>query len=77
MPFWSKESRAQTVITNAAAYQHFKTHKLSLEEFLASWLPGMERDGFLVGVNWSGKQATGYDMSPASIRARLEAATAK
>ncbi|RPH67238.1 MAG: hypothetical protein EHM78_21965 [Myxococcaceae bacterium] len=36
------------------------------------WLPGLERDGRLVGVNWSGNTASGYDVTPSEVRARVE-----
>lgn len=35
-------------------------------------MPGLEQDGLLVGVNWSGKNATGYDLDPAWIRKCVE-----
>jgi hypothetical protein len=31
------------------------------------------RDGFLVGVNWSGKRAVGYDIEPENLVKRVEA----
>ncbi len=75
MPFWSLESRARTIIDTVVAYDGFEPYRLSLEEFVNNWLPGMERDDLLVGLNWSGKGATGYDMTPedvsAGIRARI------
>ena len=40
------------------------TVELSLDVFLDDWLPGMQKDGLLVGVNWSGERAKGYDVEP-------------
>jgi hypothetical protein len=71
MPFWSLESRARNVINNVSAYSDFEPHRLTLAEFLDRWLPGMERDRLLVGLNWSGARATGYDLTPAEVRAQL------
>jgi hypothetical protein len=35
----------------------------------------MEKDGLVVGLNWSGKRATGYDIGPAEVLARIAAAS--
>ena len=71
MPFWSSVSRAQRVIDTVAAYRGFVVHELSLEEFRDRWLPGLRRDGLLVGVNWSGAGATGYDVEPDAVLASI------
>ena len=73
MPFWSLESRARKIIDNVAAYEGFETFRLTLEEFESNWLAGMEKDGLLVGINWAGKRAMGYDMTPAEVRASIAA----
>ena len=44
------------------------------QDFRDAWLPDLESNGFLVGVNWSGKGASGYDLSPADVLAGLAAA---
>jgi len=77
MPFWSTENRARRVIENVDAYRGFEPVRLELEAFVGRWLPGLERDGLLVGLNWSGKRAIGYDMQPKDVRARLAARRAK
>jgi hypothetical protein len=72
MPFWSSVARAE----RAAQSEQFagcRPRRLSLEEFGQRWLPGLERDGLLVGVNWSGPRATGYDVEPAQVRGWLDA----
>ncbi|MBB2754999.1 UNVERIFIED_ORG: hypothetical protein GGI57_005737 [Rhizobium aethiopicum] len=71
MPFWSSESRAQKIINNVVAYRGFQTYQLSLSEFMERWIPGLERDGLAVGINWSGVHATGYDMTPDNVRNRI------
>lgn len=71
MPFWSSESRAQKILASVPAYAGFAPEKLSLDAFLTRWLPGLEHDRLHVGVNWSGDQATGYDMHPNEVTARL------
>jgi hypothetical protein len=74
MPFWSMESRAKKVIERVAAYRGFQPVQLDLATFVERWLPGLERDGLFVGLNWSGERATGYDMAPKDVLARLVAA---
>ena len=73
MPFWSKRSRAQRVIDNVPAYSTFDIEEMPLARWRQELLPGLERDGLLIGVNWSGKRATGYDISPADIVRSLDA----
>jgi hypothetical protein len=71
-PFWSSFSRAQAIIKTVAAYAGFEPVELSWTEFRDVWLPELENDGFLVGINWSGKNATGYDLDAKSIREAIE-----
>ena len=73
MPFWSSEKRAMSVIETVPAYRDFQPVPISLSEFVDRWLPGLKRDGLHCGLNWSGKSATGYDLSPADVLARLMA----
>ncbi len=69
MPFWSKQSRAQRVVTAVAAYHGFEVVEVPLRDWIDSWLPGLRGDGVLVGINWAGARATGNDMAPAQVAA--------
>ena len=71
MPFWSRESRAQRVLDTVPAYSGCRPRAIPVAEWTERWLPGLERDGLLVGINWSGRSATGYDLTPAEVSARL------
>lgn len=73
MPFWSTESRARAVIDSVDAYAGFSPHRLDLEEFRSGWLPGLDRDGLFVGLNWSGERAVGFDVKPGEALVRLQA----
>jgi Protein of unknown function (DUF2750) len=73
MPFWSTRGRAEKVIASVPAYHDFRAISLSLEAFESQWLDNLERDGLLVGINWSGDTATGYDVEPDEVRAWLAA----
>ncbi|HEY0001379.1 MAG TPA: DUF2750 domain-containing protein [Actinoplanes sp.] len=67
VPFWSKPTRAQRVVAHVDAYRGFEVVPLAVDEWMAGWLSALERDGLLVGVNWAGARATGYDMTPAQV----------
>jgi hypothetical protein len=67
MPFWSKRSRAERVIGAVAAYRGFAVVQIPVPDWLDSWLPGLHQDGLLVGVNWAGARATGFDLAPSQV----------
>jgi hypothetical protein len=73
MPFWSLRSRAERIVAKVPAYAGFEVVGLPLEEWRALWLPGLQRDGVRVGLNWSGKRATGFDLSAEDIERNLSA----
>lgn len=73
MPFWSLKSRLEKVISSVPDYQTFDAVALPLDVWRTRWIDGLERDGILVGLNWSGTRATGYDVHPRDVRAGLEA----
>jgi hypothetical protein len=73
MPFWSLASRAETVINSVSAYAEFTTVAIPLIEWRSRWIEGLERDGLLVGLNWSGARATGFDVEPRAALAALVA----
>ena len=73
MPFWSKDTRAATVVKVVEAYGGFQVVRIPLAEWRDRWLPGLARDGLLVGLNWSGGRATGYDVAPLDVEESLAA----
>ncbi|MCO8272759.1 DUF2750 domain-containing protein [Actinoplanes sp. TRM 88003] len=68
VPFWSKPTRAGRVVDQVPAYGGFEVLAVDVDEWLLGWLPRLEKDGMLIGVNWSGTRATGYDLTPAQVR---------
>lgn len=76
MPFWSSLSRVERVISTVPAYAGFSPVELAWDDFRDTWLPGLERDGLRVGVNWTGVRATGYDLLPSEVIANVEHAMA-
>jgi hypothetical protein len=67
LPFWSKSSRATRVVDQVAAYRGFDVVEIDVAHWLDRWLPGLAEDGYLVGINWAGTRATGYDMAPTQV----------
>lgn len=75
-PFWSLRSRAARVIATVPAYAGFVPEEISWPDFRDNWLAELSDARLLVGVNWSGPFATGYDLPPSAVKARIEAALA-
>jgi len=71
-PFWSSLSRVESIIQNVPAYADFKAHELDWSVFADRWVSGLSRDGILIGVNWSGESATGYDLTPEEVKRNIE-----
>lgn len=71
-PFWSSLSRAQKFIKTVPAYPGFEPYEISWVEFSSRWVPGLKQDGLLVGINWSGAKATGYDLEPEKVKEYVE-----
>ncbi len=72
-PFWSSRSRAEKIIAAVPDYAVFRPDEVSWEAFCHVWVPDLERDGMLVGVNWSGPHATGFDLEPSEVQRAVEA----
>ncbi len=72
-PFWSSRSRVEKIIATVPAYAIFRPDEISWEDFCAKWVPGFERDGMLVGVNWSGPHAKGFDLEASDVQRAVEA----
>ena len=67
VPFWSKPTRAQLIVKHVSAFRGFEVVPIPVEDWLSGWLVNLEHDGMLVGVNWAGNRATGYDMTPGQV----------
>lgn len=66
-PFWSSKSRAENIIRTVPAYSGFELFELELKIFLERWITGLAKDGILVGINWIGGSATGFDVEPEQV----------
>lgn len=67
VPFWSKPTRAQLIVQHVPAYRGFEVVPIPVEEWLSTWMTRLEHDSLLVGVNWAGVKATGYDLTPGQV----------
>lgn len=71
-PFWSSRSRAERILGTVAAFAEFRVIEVPWDEFRSRWVPGLTSDRVLVGVNWSGARAFGYDVEPADVVRNVE-----
>ena len=67
VPFWSTLSRAQLITRKVPAYADYEPFAVSWEDFITKWAPDLSKNKLKVGVNWSGKKATGYDLEPTKL----------
>ena len=72
MPFWSSRSRAERIVRSVAAYAGFKVIEFTWDEFKTYWVSELRNAHHLVGVNWSGKFAVGYDVEPDDVVRNVE-----
>ena len=77
-PMWSSRSRVEKIIANVKAYSNCTVLGIKWSEFERLWLDLLVKEGVLLGLNWSGAKANGYEM-PArlvaeSVRAARDAA---
>lgn len=63
-PFWSSRSRAERIIKTVSAYTGFEPYEGSWDDFCREWAMEFADADLLVGVNWSGKRAIGFDLEP-------------
>lgn len=68
-PFWSDKRYAAALCTEE--WSSYEPRAITLEDFLAEWLPGMHEDDVLVGPNWDAEM-TGLEMEPADLAQALD-----
>ncbi len=71
MPFWSSLSRVQRIVKNVPAYGSFEPEEISWTAFVEEFAPDLKEHQMLVGVNWSGPKALGYDLEPDDLVANV------
>lgn len=71
-PFWSSKKRAEKIIAEVPAYAIFKPVEVTWDDFVNNWASDLASSGLLMGINWSGPRATGYDVEPANVLQNVE-----
>ncbi|WP_144391615.1 DUF2750 domain-containing protein [Pleionea sediminis] len=64
MPFFSAQDFAQAVCHGEWA--NYQPRAIELDDFIDNWLPGMQKDGLLVGVNWT-EDLEGLEQEPLEL----------
>jgi len=67
--FFSDEAYARRAVSES--FLEFEPQRIDLFDFLYRWLPGMTRDGGLVGPNWTGDMI-GAEAEPYQLREAIE-----
>lgn len=62
--FWSDEAYARQHCKDE--WSSYEPVSITLDSFLENWIPGMERDGFLIGVQFNSDLA-GLEVNPSSL----------
>jgi uncharacterized protein DUF2750 len=77
LPVWSSRSRAAKIVATVPGYSDLVVVGMPWDEFERTQLPELEREGILLGVNWAGKNANGYELAPRLVAANVRAASEK
>jgi hypothetical protein len=72
-PFWSSRRRVEKIIATVPTYRGFEPYEMTWADFCEKCLPELAANGYLVGVNWSGSLARGYDLEPEFVRKAVQA----
>ena len=75
-PLWSSRRRALRIVETAPRFASCKVLQSSWSNFQENWAAILERDGVLVGVNWTGVNASGFEMPVKLLVSQIEAACA-
>ncbi|PIE36925.1 MAG: hypothetical protein CSA54_02685 [Gammaproteobacteria bacterium] len=74
MPFWSSHEHARHFIDSVAGYADFAVLEIPWPLFVEKWLPGLNADSLLAGLNWQGADACGFDLEPDELAEKVAAA---
>jgi hypothetical protein len=76
IPFWSSRQRLLKIQATLPKYEKFQMDEMSVKTFLKQ-LSNLHKKKIRIGVNWSGKNLAGYDVSVADLKAALDYALKK
>jgi hypothetical protein len=61
-PFWSTRSRVERVIKSIPVYAGSEPVRIPFDEFIRDWIPPIQQEGGLLGINWSGASLRGFNL---------------
>lgn len=67
LPVWSSRSRAEKVVANVSGFRGLQVLGMPWSEFEKAQLAQLAKQGILLGVNWAGKGANGYELPPTMV----------
>ena len=76
-PLWSSRRRAQKIVDTVPGYAGCKVLGSSWSNFVDNWVAILERDGVLVGINWTGANAKGFELPVKLLVSEMEATLAE
>ena len=76
-PFWSSHRRAAEMLAGPLASGRLRVAVYTWEAFESAIAPALQDRGVLVGLNWSGAQARGYNRTAAEVIAAVNAERAR
>ena len=71
-PVWSSYRRVEFMLNGPLAGPGLVIAPHSWSEFCSNILPAIAEAGVLIGLNWSGPRARGYNLEPADVLTRVE-----
>lgn len=71
LPLWSRAEDAEACA--GGDWDDYVAEPIGLDDLLEHWLPGLNEDGYRVGVNWT-TDLEGVEVPPLELQADLEAA---
>jgi hypothetical protein len=73
IPLWSSRPRVEKIVKTVPGYSALNPLGSSWQNFVRNWVRLLDNQGVLVGVNWSGPNATGLEFAAGHVAAEVEA----
>lgn len=72
VPFWSSLTRLTRIRSLHPKYRRYEIDEIPLSKFLGNVVPQLAAESIRIGVNWSGKRLSGYDISADELRTNIQ-----
>jgi len=72
VPFWSSATRLARIRNHHPKYRQYEIDEIPLSKFLDDVVPQLAAEDIRIGVNWSGKRLTGYDISTDDLQKNIQ-----